>query len=114
MIGYLDPQDSFIGYYTDDYNKVLSSPVPPNQAIVFVDLAHGMLYSKKMVGMTPMIQPYKLSLYYVEETKKPENPLDTIVAKLNAMEQEISALKEAQNESPATNAQNNIGKSIEN
>lgn len=44
MIGYLDPQDSFIGYYTDDYNKVLSSPVPPNQAIVFVDLAHGMLY----------------------------------------------------------------------
>lgn len=105
MNGYLDPQNSFIGYYISDYNQVLASPVPMNQTIVFADLENGKLYVKKMMGITPMIQTFTISPdYKVADAKPAEDPMIMIIKKLESMEKEISALKEVRNESPSTDA----------
>ena len=89
--------NSFIGYYINDYNTVLNSAVPLNNSVVFADLEHGRLYSKKMVNGMPMVSTFKLEPLYGEESKieKPKMTQDdinrVILEKLTELEGKINA-----------------------
>nr|DAH82903.1 MAG TPA: hypothetical protein [Caudoviricetes sp.] len=99
MFNNYNVDNSFIGYYVNDYSTVLSSAVPLNNSVVFADLEHGRLYSKKMVNGTPMISAFEIKPLYGEESK-PENKQLTqtdinkaILDKLDELERRINESK---------------------
>lgn len=95
--GYGFTDDSyFTGKYVSDYNEVINTPSPINgSAIIFADLNSLMLYSKKVVNGTALIQPYKLQPIYQEAVKPEvkEDPITLILNKLESMELDINKLK---------------------
>ena len=88
--------NSFIGYYIDDYNVVLNSAVPTNNSVIFADLTHGKLYSKKLVNGIPMIQAYSIQPLYGKEeaVEKPISQDDINKAILNRLEKLEGLLNE--------------------
>lgn len=89
--------NSFIGYYINDYNTVLNSAVPLNNSVVFADLEHQRLYSKKIVNGVPMVSTFKLEPLYAQESKieKPQMTQadinSAILEKLTELEVKINA-----------------------
>ena len=93
--------NSFIGYYVGDYNEVLNTAVPSSgDAVIFVNLDQGMIWSKKIINNIPTIQPYKIIPIYQEAQKKPEpiNNSTDIMEELKAMKAEIAMLKGGKND----------------
>nr|DAF20241.1 MAG TPA: hypothetical protein [Caudoviricetes sp.] len=88
--------NSFVGYYVDDYNMVLNSATPTNASVVFADLNHGRLYSKKLVNGVPMISTFELKPLYGEQSKpEPEKITQddinkAILDKLDNLERRIN------------------------
>lgn len=88
--------NSFIGYYINDYNTVLNSAVPLNNSVVFADLEHGRLYSKKIVNGMPMVQSFEIKPLYGEQMKPDKKPITqddinkAILDKLEMLERRIN------------------------
>jgi hypothetical protein len=88
--------NSFTGYYVNDYNEVLTTSVPTTgSAVIFANLEQGMIWSKKLVNGIPTIQPYKIIPIYQEPQKQPEviNNSTDLMEELKAMKAEIAKLK---------------------
>jgi hypothetical protein len=98
---YFYNNNSFVGYYVNDYNEVLNTAVPSNgDAILFANLEQGMIWSKKIINNIPTIQPFKIIPIYQEVQKQPEpitNSID-VMEELKAMRAEIAKLKGGNND----------------
>ena len=70
---YFNPYNSvniFTGRYVDNYGEVINTPAPANgEAMIFVNLDSGTLWSKKIISGTPVIQPYTIKPIYQENTQ---------------------------------------------
>jgi hypothetical protein len=89
----------FTGKYVNDYNEVLNTAVPSNgDAMIFVNLDNGMLWSKKLQGNIPYIQAFKITPLFQEVTRQPEpvNNSTEIMDLLKSMQADIDKLKGAQ------------------
>ena len=98
---YIFNNNSFVGYYVNDYNEVLNTAVPSNgDAVLFANLDSGMIWSKKIINNIPTIQPFKIIPIYQEVQKQPEpiNNSPDIMEELKAMRAEIAKLKGDSNE----------------
>ena len=64
--------NSFIGYYINDYNDVLNYAAPSDgSAILFANLDQGLIWSKKLINGQSYIQPYRI-IPINNESKPPE------------------------------------------
>ena len=94
--------NSFVGYYVNDYNEVLNTAVPSNgDAVLFANLDSGMIWAKKIVNNIPTIQPYSITPIFQEATRQPAptNNNSDIMDMLKSMQAEIEKLKGGNNES---------------
>ena len=61
MYNYNMFNNSFMGYYVNDYSEVLNYAAPTNGSpILFANLNEGLLWSKKIIDGTPVVQPYRI------------------------------------------------------
>lgn len=105
MNNYYNPyfynNNSFVGYYVNDYNEVLNTAVPSNgDAILFANLEQGMIWSKKIINNIPTIQPFKIIPIYQEVQKQPEpiNNSADVMEELKALKAEIAKMKGGNND----------------
>ena len=64
--------NSFIGYYVNDYSDVLNYAAPSDgSAILFANLDQGLVWSKKFIHGQTYIQPYRI-IPINNESKPPE------------------------------------------
>ena len=53
---------TFVGYYVTNYQDVLNSPAPiTGEPVLFANLDHGVLYSKKLVNGRAFVQAYSIA-----------------------------------------------------
>jgi hypothetical protein len=99
---YIFNNNSFVGYYVNDYNEVLNTAVPSNgDAVLFANLDSGMIWAKKIVNNIPTVQPYSITPIF-QEASRPQTPVNNnqeILDMLKSLTAEVEKLKGETNES---------------
>ena len=98
---YSNFDNSFTGYYVNDYSEVLNMVAPVNgSAVLFANLDKGKLWSKKIIQGQAFIQEY--------EIRPVNNSGGDLMKRLEEMELEIKRLKGVSNEPSGTNVNDKV------
>lgn len=89
--------NSFIGYYVNDYSEVLNYAAPSDgTSILFANLEQGLIWSKKFIQGQTYIQPYRI-IPINNESKPPETA--KTVSTEDKLDQLLTLLLRRENES---------------
>lgn len=94
--------NSFIGYYIDNYNDVLNYAAPTDgSAVLFANLNEGMMWSKKIINGVPYVQPYRLMP--INNEGRPPEVINTVSTTDQKLDKLIELLGGKINESAVSN-----------